>query len=69
MHEDDHGHSPAAWTGVIVMLLSTAVACYAAVFGPIELMWGGMGLFLVGALAWYGMARAGYGSAGTGSDH
>jgi multisubunit Na+/H+ antiporter MnhG subunit len=64
MHDEDHGHSAAAWTGTGVMLLAAAVACYAAVFGPVVLMWVGIGLFLVGALVWYAMARAGHGSAG-----
>ena len=64
MHDDDHGHSPAAWTGTIIMLVSAAVACYAAVFGPIELMWGGIGVFVLGSLIWYGMAKAGFGSEG-----
>lgn len=62
MHDDDHGHSRAAWTGVGIMLVSSAVACYAAVFGPAVLMWIGIVVFLVGALAWYAMERAGHGS-------
>lgn len=65
MHDDNHGHSTAAWTGVTVMLVAAALACWAAVFGPSELLWGGIGLFLVGALVWYAMAKAGYGSEGT----
>lgn len=62
MHDDDHGHSAAAWTGVAIMLVSAAVGCYAAVFGPAALMWGGLVVFLLGALVWYGMARAADGS-------
>lgn len=62
MHEDNEGHSTAAWTGVAIMLLAAVAACYAAVFGPVELMWGGIGLFVLGALVWYAMARAGMGS-------
>lgn len=62
MHDDDHGHSRAAWTGVAIMLVATAVACYAAVFGPVELMWGGIAVFLLGGLLWYAMAKAGIGS-------
>ncbi|GAA1182565.1 hypothetical protein GCM10009584_25810 [Ornithinimicrobium humiphilum] len=64
MHDEDHGHSPAAWTGTIVMLVTSAVACYAAVFGPGWLMWAGIAGFLLGALVWYGMAKAGFGSEG-----
>ena len=68
MHDEDHGHSTAAWTGTAVMLLAAAVACYAAVFGPVELMWGGIVAFLVGALGWYAMAKAGIGSEGSRSE-
>lgn len=66
MHEDNEGHSVAAWTGVTIMLVAAALACYAAVFGPVELMWGGIGLFGVGVLVWYAMAKAGLGSADSG---
>lgn len=62
MHEDDHGHSPAAWTGVAVMLVAAALACYAVVFGPVWLFWAGGGLFLAGGLLWYALGKAGYGS-------
>ena len=68
MHDEDHGHSAAAWTGTTVMLVAAAVACYAAVFGPVELMWGGIVAFLLGALVWYAMARAGHGSVGRRAD-
>jgi hypothetical protein len=62
MHEDNHGHSTAAWTGVAVMLVATVAGCYAAVFGPAWLLWAGLAGFVVGALVWYAMARAGLGS-------
>ena len=62
MHEDDHGHSKAAWTGVTISLVAAAVACYAAVFGPAVLMWIGVAVFLAGGLVWYAMAKAGLGS-------
>ncbi len=69
MHDDDnHGHSPAAWTGVVVMLLAAAVACYAAVFGPVELMWGGIVVFLAGGLLWYVLERFGVGTARSRAD-
>lgn len=62
MHEDNHGHSSAAWTGVALMLVAAVLGCYAAVFGPAWLLWAGLALFGVGALVWYAMARAGLGS-------
>lgn len=57
-HDEDHGHSTAAWTGTAIMMVAAAVACYAAVFGPMLLAWIGIAAFLVGALVWYAMARA-----------
>lgn len=62
MHEDNEGHSPAAWIGVAVMLAAAVLACWGIVFGPQVLIPVGLGLFLVGAIAWYILARAGYGS-------
>lgn len=58
---DSHGHSTAAWIGVTVMLVATAVACYGVVFGPISLLYVGLGVFAVGALAWYMLERGGRG--------
>lgn len=62
MHDDNHGHSKAAWTGVTVMLLAGVVAAYAAVFGPAWLLWAGIGVFLLGAVLWYALSRAGWGA-------
>lgn len=62
MHEDNHGHSKAAWTGVAVMLVATAAGCWAAVFGPAWLLWASLAVFALGAIVWYAMARAGLGS-------
>ena len=62
MHEDNEGHSLAAWTGVAVMLVAAVLACWGIVFGPQVLIPVGLVLFAVGAIAWYIMARAGYGS-------
>ena len=54
---DSHGHSTAAWIGVTVMLIASAIACYGVVFGPGMLLWIGLALFAVGALAWYMLER------------
>lgn len=62
MQADSHGNSLAAWVGVVVMLIATVVGCWGVFAGPIELLYVGLGGFLVGALLWYGLERAGYGS-------
>ena len=61
MHEDNHGHSTAAWVGVTIMLIGAVVGCWGVFAGPDVLLYVGLGLGVVGALAWYGMERAGYG--------
>lgn len=62
MEHENHYHSTAAWVGVSIMLVATVVGCWAAVFGPGWLMWAGLGLFVVGALVWYALSKAGYGA-------
>ncbi|MFX0538751.1 HGxxPAAW family protein [Ornithinimicrobium sp. Y1847] len=61
MHDDDHGHSAAAWIGIAVMFVATALACFAAVFGPAWLFWAGVVLFPVGSLVWYLLSRTSLG--------
>lgn len=63
MEADSHGNSMAAWVGVTVMLIATVVGCWGVFAGPIELLYVGLGGFLVGALLWYGLDRAGFGGA------
>lgn len=61
-HEDNHGHSTAAWIGVAIMLVAATVACWGVVFGPPALLWIGVAVFLVGAVAWYILDKAGVGT-------
>ena len=56
---DNHGHSTAAWIGVAVMLVATAIGCYGVVFGPAFLIWTGLAIFGAGALLWYMLERGG----------
>ena len=60
---DNHGHSRAAWTGTVIMLVAAAVACWGVFFGPDLLLYVGLGAFVVGALVWYLMDRATQGAA------
>ena len=60
-HDDNDGQSTAAWTGVAIMLVAAAAACWGVFFGPPALLWIGVAVFLVGALVWYGMEKAGMG--------
>ena len=63
-HDDSHGHSTAAWTGVGIMLVACAIICLGIVFGQ-TIMWiVGTILFIGGAIAWPVMNKAGYGTDG-----
>ncbi|WP_353113697.1 DUF6704 family protein [Microbacterium sp.] len=56
-----HGHSPAAWTAVVIMLLGFTIG---TVFFCLELapmVWASAVLILVGPIVGWIMARAGYG--------
>ena len=60
-----HGHSPAAWTAVIIMLAAVAIGTLAYWFDLPWLVWAAVGLVVVGALVGWGMAKAGYGVNGS----
>lgn len=59
-----HGHSPAAWTAVIIMLIALTVGTLAFFLDVQWLVWASVGLLVVGALVGWVLAKAGYGVAG-----
>ena len=59
-----HGHSPAAWTAVIIMLGAITLGTVAYWFDLAWLVWVSVALLVVGALVGWGMAKAGYGVGG-----
>lgn len=56
-----HGHSPAAWTAVVIMLLAVTLGTVFFVMDLPVLVWASAGLLLVGAIVGWAMAKAGYG--------
>ena len=66
MNESDpgHGHSPAAWTAVIIMLIAFAIGTLAFWFDMAWLVWASAALVVVGAVVGWAMAKAGYGVKG-----
>lgn len=64
-HEElGEGHSPAAWTAVIIMLIAFAIGTAFFIF---DLPWGVVGaavLFVIGLIVGWVMKRAGYGVGG-----
>lgn len=56
-----HGHSPAAWTAVVIMLLAVTLGTVFFWFDLPVLVWASVGLLIVGAIAGWVLAKAGYG--------
>lgn len=60
-NEPGHGHSVAAWTSVIVMLVAVTGGTIAFWFAIVWLVWAFVGLLVVGALLWVVLSRFGFG--------
>ncbi|MCT9820214.1 hypothetical protein N3K63_07935 [Microbacterium sp. W1N] len=60
-----HGHSPAAWTAVVIMLVGVTLGTLFFWFDLPVLVWASVALIVVGALVGWGMAKAGYGVNGS----
>ncbi|ALX66964.1 DUF6704 family protein [Microbacterium sp. XT11] len=59
-----HGHSPAAWTAVIIMLLGFTLGTVFYCLEMPALVWASVVLIPVGALVGWILAKAGYGVKG-----
>ncbi len=59
-----HGHSPAAWTAVVIMLLAFALGTLFFWLDMPVLVWASVGLLVVGAIVGWAMGKAGYGANG-----
>ncbi|MEV8268206.1 DUF6704 family protein [Microbacterium sp. NPDC076911] len=59
-----HGHSPAAWTAVVIMLVAVSLGTLFFFFDMPVLVWASAGLLVVGLLVGWIMAKAGYGVSG-----
>ncbi|RLP77023.1 hypothetical protein D9V32_05205 [Mycetocola tolaasinivorans] len=59
-----HGHSPAAWTAVIIMLAAFTLGTVAFWFEQAWLVWASAGLIAVGALVGWILSKAGWGVKG-----
>jgi len=56
-----HGHSPAAWTAVIIMLVAFTLGTVFFWFDMPVLVWASAALLVVGLIVGWIMAKAGYG--------
>ncbi|MEJ1155449.1 MULTISPECIES: DUF6704 family protein [Microbacterium] len=59
-----HGHSPAAWTAVVIMLVAVALGTLFFFFDMPALVWASAGLLVIGLIVGWIMAKAGYGASG-----
>ncbi|WP_460773887.1 DUF6704 family protein [Microbacterium sp. GXF7504] len=59
-----HGHSPAAWTAVIIMLVAFTLGTLFFWFDLPVLVWASAALLVVGLIVGWIMAKAGYGANG-----
>ena len=59
-----HGHSPAAWTSVIIMLIAVTIGTVAFFLDLQWLVWASAALLVVGAIVGWVLSRAGYGVGG-----
>jgi hypothetical protein len=59
-----HGHSPAAWTAVVVMLVAIALGTLFFFLEMPPLVWASVGLLLIGGIIGLVMSKAGYGAYG-----
>ncbi len=59
--EPGEGHSPAAWTAVVVMLLGIAVGTLALFINVNWLVFTGVGIIVIGLILGWVLAKAGFG--------
>ncbi|TAL45726.1 MAG: hypothetical protein EPN91_01620 [Salinibacterium sp.] len=64
LSDPGHGHSPAAWTCVTIMLIGFTIGTAAFFLDVQWLVWASAGLVVVGGLVGWAMAKAGYGVGG-----
>ncbi|MEI3848267.1 MULTISPECIES: DUF6704 family protein [unclassified Microbacterium] len=60
-----HGHSPAAWTAVVIMLVAVCLGTLFFFLDIPALVWASAALLIVGLIVGWAMAKAGYGVGGS----
>ncbi|HJA03649.1 MAG TPA: hypothetical protein H9800_02175 [Candidatus Microbacterium stercoravium] len=56
-----HGHSPAAWTAILIILVAVAIGTVALYFGQTWLVLAAGGLVIVGLIVGFILSKAGFG--------
>ena len=60
-----HGHSPAAWTAVVIMLIAVSIGTFFFFMDMPICEWASAGLLVIGLLVGWIMKRSGYGVGGS----
>lgn len=60
----NHGHTTAAWTTVVLVLVGFTVSALAVTFALVWLFWAGMGVILLGVVAGKVLQILGHGQGG-----
>jgi len=63
-NDPGHGNSPAAWVGVVIMLIGFAGGTLAFWFEQPVLVWVGVGVVVLGPIVGLVLAKLGYGVKG-----
>jgi multisubunit Na+/H+ antiporter MnhG subunit len=63
--EPGHGHSPASWATVIIMLIAIALGTVALFIDSWTLFWVAVGILVLGPIVGWAMSKAGYGVNGS----
>ncbi|SDN22840.1 hypothetical protein SAMN05216368_104232 [Cryobacterium flavum] len=69
LSDPGHGHSPAAWTAVIIMLAAFTIGTTAFFFELVWLVWASFGLLIAGVIVGYVLSKVGYGVNATSPGH
>jgi hypothetical protein len=64
-HDPGHGSSPAAWTGMTIMLIGTAAGTLFFWFDQPLLVWASSSLLAIGPIVGALLSKAGYGVGGS----
>jgi len=64
-HDDNHGKTVAAWTGVFVMLIGFVVCAIAVLMAKPIIFWLGIVIVALGGIAGAVLRSAGYGQGAT----
>lgn len=49
---DNHGQTPAAWTGTILIILASIISTLSVIVGNWNIFWGGIALAVLATVIW-----------------